>query len=190
MQLCNVLLAWLSLHGTFPSACRMEQFVCSTASSTTEMWAETNVTTHNGSQGGKWQCVVLRGTLCAVVGNWHHHIWGAVGWGRVWRDDTWCPWVVQVGSSSCQHWEGSLLPMCDIYSFYLVLIDLPQCSRRCPAQGRVGGWLRKRQKGWGESRLVRCPLCPVICYPYRYCPVLQTASDADFLLTCPHSLLF
>lgn len=99
--------------------------------------------------------VVLRGSLYAAVGDSHLRVLGAVGWepvgGRVRRDDIRCPCAVQVGSSSCQHWEGSLLPMCDIYSFYLVLIDLPQCWRRCPARERVGE--KKRDRRGGEERV-------------------------------------
>lgn len=107
--------------------------------------------------------------------------------GQVRRDDTRCPCAVQDGSSSCQHWEGGLLPMCDIDSFYLALIDLPQCSRRSSTQGGVCE--KERQKRWGEGKLVRCPLRPITCYAGIYCPVLQTASDAAFLSTFPHSLL-
>lgn len=139
MQLCNALLAWLS-----PSTCHMEQFVHSTASSTVQMWTDTNMSTHSGSQGGKCQLpsrasgqfVCCSGRLSSP----YHGTWRVQkpAGGRARRDSTQCHSAVPAGSSSCP----SLLPVCD--SLNLVLIDLPQWTSRCPAQGRVGEYVRKR----------------------------------------------
>lgn len=84
--------------------------------------------------------VMLVGSLCAVVADCHPHIMGPGGCRRDSTQSADCPCAVLAGSSSSQ----SLLPVCDSYSFNLVLIDLPQWTSRCSAQGRVGECLRKR----------------------------------------------
>lgn len=84
--------------------------------------------------------VMLVGSLCAVVEDCHPHIMGPGGRRRDSTQSADCPRAVPAGSSSCR----SLLPICDSYSSNLVLIDLPQWTSRCSAQGRVGECLRKR----------------------------------------------
>lgn len=123
----------------------MEQFVHSTAC-TVQMQADTNTTTHSGSQSGKWQLpchapgqfVCCGGRLISP----HHGTWRMQepAGGRARRDNTQCPCTVPTGSSDCL----SLLPSCHNYSLNLVLIGLPQWTSRCPAQGRVDECVRKR----------------------------------------------